>query len=421
MTENGQQRVVVTGIGTVAPSGIGRHAFWRRSLAGDCFIRPITRFDASLCCSHLAGEVAEFDAASFLPPKVIKQTDRSTHMGIAAALLAAEDARLELDQEDSEQVGMFFANVFGGMEFAERELYAQTFLGPERVSAYQAIAWFYAATQGQLSIRTGIQGYGKTLVADRAGGLQALGGAYYAIQRGRCTLAFAGGFEAPLAPYVFLIHQSSGLLSKCRDPQRAYIPFDRRRSGLVLAEGAGILVLEQLRHALLRGAPIYAEVCGYAVSCDAALGCESGESGQLARCIREALVRGGLCPDDIDYVSADGLGTEIGDTSEATAIADVFQNCGPRPRISVPRTRFGHTLAAAGSLDAAWTALSIKHAIVCSTMNLQEPDSHITLNHVRGSPEAMDVHAAICVSRGYGGLNTALALRSYEAQEKGLQ
>src|SRR5713226_2549811 len=300
-------RVVVTGLGVVAPNGSGKDAFWANSLAARCFFKPITRFDASRYASRVGGEVEDFNASDFVHPKIIRQTDRSTHMAMACCRMAMNDAEMQIAKEDPDEIGMYFANTFGGMEFAEPELYAQSFLSPDRVSAYQAIAWFYAAAQGQWSIGNGVRGFGKSIVADRAGGLQAVGWASLAIKRGHCTIAFAGGFEAPFVPYAFLIHQTSGLLStRNENPSHAYCPFDVRRSGVVLGEGSGILVLEELTHALERGAPVYAEVSGFAVSCDAYhVSAPAPDGEQLARCMGDAISSAGLGPEDIDHISAD--------------------------------------------------------------------------------------------------------------------
>jgi 3-oxoacyl-[acyl-carrier-protein] synthase II len=410
-------RVVVTGIGVVAPNGIGKETFWRNSLSGECFIRPISRFDAGRYACRVAGQVEGFGSQDYIERKVVKQTDRSTHMAIACCRMAAQDACLHLENEDPHEIGMYFANSFGGMEFAEPELYAQRFLGPERVSAYQAIAWFYAATQGQWSIGAGIKGFGKSLVADRAGGLQALALAALAICRGHCRMAFVGGFDAPLSPYAFLIHQTSGLLStRNDDPAHCYRPFDVKCSGMVLGEGSGILLLEELHHALDRQAPIYAEVAGWAVSCDSYHWSAPAPDGeQLARCLRDAIDSAGLCPEEIDHLTADGAATPLADRTEAIAISTVFTSAGSRPTVSAPKSIIGHTLAAAGALDAIWTCLMIQESVLLPTLNLDNPDPHFQINHLRGAPAHRRINAAVCCNRGYGGLNTAVVLRRYEA------
>src|SRR5689334_2345608 len=211
-------------------------------VSGTGMICAITRFDTQAYRCKVAGEIKNFEAADYVQPQIIQQTDRSAHLGMAACRLAADEAGLELKDEDPYQVGMYFSNLVGGMDFAEPELYAQTFMGPTRVNAYQAIAWFYAAAQGQWSIKTGIKGHAKTVVADRTGGLQSVGLAAHAIGRGQSRVAFAGGFDAPIVPYAFLMYGTTGLLSNdTTDPAKAYRPFHRQRNGLILGEGSGIV------------------------------------------------------------------------------------------------------------------------------------------------------------------------------------
>lgn len=402
-------RVAVTGLGAVSPAGIGREELWRRSLEGGSCVRALDRFDARGFSCRVAGQVDGFRAADFVDRKTLNQTDRSVHMAIAGCRLAAEDAGYPLEGGRMDETGMCFASLFGGMEFAEPELYAQCFLGPERVSAYQAIAWFYAAAQGQWSIGRGIRGFGKSLVADRAGGLQALAWATLSIQRGHCAAAFAGGFEAPLSPYVFLIHHTSGLLStRNDDPSRAYRPFDAERSGMVLGEGCGILLLEELERARGRGAPVYAEVAGFSVTQDAA---EDAGGWQLARCLAEAVERAGLAPEEIDHVCAEGLAVPLADRAEVRALDEVFAGCAEAPTLSAPKALTGHTLAAAGALDAIWSCLMIRHGTVLPTPGLEVMDPPSRLEAVRGGPRAKNVDAVLCCNRGHGGLNTAVVLR----------
>ena len=402
MNRASQTRVAITGLGVVAPSGIGVEQFWENSLACRCFVNPITRFNLHCAGKRMGGEAGGFRASDYLPPKIIKQTDRSTHMALAGCQLAATDAKLDLRAEPDE-IGMYFANQFGGMEFAEPELYAQTFIGPERVSAYQAIAWFYAAGQGRWSLLSGIRGFAKTIVADRVAGLQALGLAALAIQRGHCSVAFAGGFEAPLVPYTYLIHQTSGLLSnEGEQPERAYRPFDRDRNGFVLAEAAAILVLEDLRHALERGAHIYAQLAGFATN-------REGDDGnaRFIECIESATAQADLQLGSVQHILAEGVGTHAADRGEAIAIATLFRH---EPTVSVPKTLIGHAVSAAGALDALWACLMMEHGRIIPTVNVSSPDPDLPLNHVF-TVQKRELQNVLCCARGYQGLNTAVVLR----------
>ena len=408
---NSKRRIAVTGLGVLCGSGTGMEMVWDRCRSGHNAIRSISRFNPQRFKCRVGGEVDGFDAAKYVKQPIIPQTDRSTHLGMAACQLAMADAGISLAEEDPNQVGMYLSNLMGGMDFAEPELYAQTFLGPSRVNAYQAIAWFYAATQGQWSIQTGIKGYAKTIVADRTGGLQSVGLAAHAIRRGHCQVAFSGGFEAPLVPYAYLMYSTSGLLAQdTTDPLLAYRPFHRCRKGLVLGEGSGILILEDLEHAIKRGARIYAEVSGFSVSLDAP---KDPPGRGLARCFLEALEFAGLQPGEIHHINAEGAATLADDGIEAAAIHSVFGDQPNPPTVSAPKSMFGHTLAAAGAIDAALACRMIQDNLVIPTINLDDPDPNLGITQFNDKVENKNVDAVLCSSRGLGGLNAALILRRY--------
>jgi len=406
------RRVVVTGLGVVAPNGIGHEAFWRASMEGRRVVAPLSRFDASGYACAVAGQIEDFRAEDFVARNVVKQTDRSTHMALASCRLATEDAGLDLAREVPERVGMYFANIFGGMDFAENELWTQSFVGPERVSAYQSIAWFFAATQGQWSISTGIKGFGKSIVADRAGGHQALLLGALAIRQGYADVVYAGGFEAPLVPYVYRIHESTGLLSPDRGaPEAAYRPFDAGRSGLVLAEGSAVLVLEEAGRAVRRGARIHGEVAGGAMTFDG----PDADSEALESCLRSALANAGLDPRQIGCVLPEGLAVAAADHREAAAISRVL---GPGAAVSLPKARTGHALAAAGALDAVWALLMLSHGTFLAPVNCECPDAGADLSLARPGTEGAGPEAILCAGRGYGGVNAALALRAFAGLEE---
>lgn len=406
------RRVVVTGLGVVAPGAIGKQAFWDASRAGRPQVRALERFDATSYACRVAGQVDDFRAADFVERNVQRQTDRSTHMAMACCRLATDDAGIELPRENPERVGMYFANIFGGMEFAERELYAQHWIGPERVSAYQSIAWFFAATQGQWSIANGIKGFGKSIVADRVGGHQALLLGALAIRQGHADVVYAGGFEAPLVPYVFRIHESTGLLAHGGDdPAGAYRPFDEARGGLVLAEGSAVLMLEEAGRARARGARIYAELAGGAITYDGAPVAGEAED-DLARCLELALDNAGLDADGVDCVLPEGLAVRASDHREAAAVDAVFG--ARKPLVGAPKARIGHALAAAGAIDACWAALMIGEGACLGPVNLTRPDTGVDLDFGLDGQPRPGPGAVVCFGSGYGGVHTALALRRYE-------
>jgi len=252
------RRVVITGIGIVAPSGIGKTAFWEGMKEGTSFVSPISRFDASRYPSRIAGEVKELKIPDSFPRRLLKKLDRFSHMVLVATDLALKDGKVELAEENLSRVGVFIGNALGGWQYAETELRDLYLEGLKGVSPYQATAWFPAAPQGQISIYYGIKGYSKTVISDRASSLMALGYAERIIKKGVVDLALAGGTEAPITPYALLCCNTSGSLStRNEEASSAYRPFDGTRDGFVIGEGAGIVILEEMEHALKREAPIY--------------------------------------------------------------------------------------------------------------------------------------------------------------------
>jgi len=405
------QRVVITGIGAVTPHGIGREPLWDSAVKGQVCIKETTVGEGGRTTRVIGGRVPNFDANRHVPQKIVKQTDRSTHMAMAACRLAMEDAKLDLNRVPSVDVGMYFSTLFGGMDFAEPELYAQAHISPDRVSAYQAIAWFYAATQGQWSISNQLKGYAKTVVADRAGGLQALSWGSLAIQQGHCKVMFAGGFDAPFVPYTVEIHRTSGLLCPAEASlDYPYRPFDRNRNGMALAEGAGILMLEDCDHAVSRGAPIYAEIAGFA-SCSDMNWRGSSNQSRLQDCVQQALERAEIAASDIDHVMAEGVGSKTDDEIEASALREAFGS--HRPTVSVPKSTTGHMLSAAGPIDCAWACLMMKRNLILPTASLREIAPECELNHIAHTTAVSQINHVLCVSRGYGGTNAALILRRF--------
>ncbi|HEX4714350.1 MAG TPA: beta-ketoacyl synthase N-terminal-like domain-containing protein, partial [Ktedonobacteraceae bacterium] len=262
------RRVVVTGTGVVAPNGIGRETFWQACLQGVSGIKPLRRFPVDDLPIQVAGEIADFQAADYLERKFVQRTDRVTHFASVAVAEALRDAQLDLAHEDPRRVGTVIANTLGGVEFVVEQIEALYTQGPRAMSAYTAIAWLQVANVGQISLRHGLQGYSKTPVSDTAGGLEAMCMAASAIRRGTADVMLSGGSEALLHPFFLLVFGHSGLSAPGHDPH-SYRPFDQRASGLILAEGAGICVLEEYEHARQRHAQIYGEILGSGSTHDA--------------------------------------------------------------------------------------------------------------------------------------------------------
>src|SRR5579885_2043996 len=318
------KEAVITGLGVVTPAGTGVPAFWEGMLSGRSFITPLTRFDPSRFASKVAGTVEDFDPANFLDPRIVIQTDRWTHFDLVCAQQAIGDAGVQIRDEAPEKVGAVFAAGTGGNEYGQQQLHICGSQGPKFVSVYLSIAWFYAASIGQVSISNQIRGYGRNICAEAAGGLIALGHASKIISQKLCNVVVVGGSEAPLTPYTFASHQASGLISSECGPY-PYRPFDITRSGTIVGEGGAGFCVESREHALKRGAEIQAEIAGWGQSFDGILTREPASDGkEYARAISQALRMAQLNPSDIDWIICDGLGTQSGDLSEAKALQSVF-------------------------------------------------------------------------------------------------
>jgi act minimal PKS chain-length factor (CLF/KS beta) len=398
---------VVTGIGVIAPNGVGTEQFWNATLKGVSGIDRISRYDASGYPSPLAGEVLDFDAADHLSSRLLPQTDRMTQMALAASDWALADAAVDPAELPEFGMGVVTASASGGFEFAQHELQKLWSKGPEYVSAYQSFAWFYAVNTGQISIRHGMRGPSGVLVTDQAGGLDALGHARRHVRKG-IGLVVSGGVDASLSPWGLVSQITSGRLSRGTDPERAYAPFDRSADGHVPGEGGAILVLESEGSARDRGARIYGTIAGYGATFDPAPG--SGREPGLRRAVELALTDAGIAAPDIDVVFADAAGVRSLDRVEAEALAAVF---GPRTvPVTAPKTMTGRLYSGAASLDVAAALLAMRDGVVPPTLRVpdQAPDCPIAL--VRDTAREMTVRTALVLARGHGGFNAAVVLRA---------
>jgi 3-oxoacyl-(acyl-carrier-protein) synthase len=404
-----RRRAVITGIGVVAPSGVGAEAHWRCVLAGQHRIGRITLFDPSRYPVTLAGEVADFDPLHHADGRLVVQTDRWTHLGLAATRLALADAGLPERADEPYGYAVTLASSSGGNLFGQREL-QRLWRGPGRtVGAYQSIAWFYAASVGQLSIRHQFKGPCGVLVAESAGGLDSLAHAARLIRRGT-SVVLAGATECPLSPYALTCQLRGGLLSTCPDPKRAYRPFDASASGYVPAEGGAVFVVEEREHALARGVTGYAEVVGWGASHDARHTDRSGagDTGQYARAMRLALERAGVEPAAVDVVVPDALGVPRYDRSEAEALRRVF---GPQPPpVTTHKALIGRAHQGGAALDVATALLAMRHGVLPPSAGPDHPAPGCELDFVReGGPRR--VETALVCARGFDGFNSAVLLR----------
>lgn len=398
---------VFTGIGVTAPNGVGTEDWWAATLAGKSGIDEIGSFDARTYPSRLAGEVKDFDAAEHLPARLVVETSRMSHFALVATAMALDDAAVDPARTPEYTMGVVTANASGGAEFGQRELQKLWRGGPRDVSPYMSIAWFYAATTGQISIRYGMRGPCGVAVTEQAGGLDALGQARRVVRSG-AALVVTGGTDSSLSPAGFVSQLPTGLLTTVTDPLRAYQPFGTEASGYVPGEGGAILVLEDAAAARRRGAGRpYGELAGYAAAFDPRPG--SGRPPALARCLRTALDDARLRPEDVDVVFADGHGTPGHDREEARALAEVF---GPHGvPVTVPKTMTGRLYAGGGALDAAAALLALRDQVVPPTVHVTRPDPGHGLDLVLGQPREIPLRTAVVVARGHGGFTAVTVLR----------
>lgn len=404
-------KIAVTGIGIVAPSGIGKRPFWANIKAGRSFIKEITRFDASLYPTRIAGQIDDLDAYTHVSERLLKKIDAFSHMALIASEMSLRDAGIDIQKEDPNLVGIFLGNAIGGWLYAETELRDLYREGREGVSPYMASAWFPAAPQGQVSIYYGIKGFSKTIVADRASSLMALGYARKTLSKDKLNLILAGGMEAPVTPYALLCCNTYGCLSKNNgNPQSAYRPFDKKRDGFVIGEGAGIITMENIERAKARKANIQAVISGYGTTCDGIDRISPATDGkELARAIRMALDDAKVNREDIDYISLDGLACDDWDNGEVGAIKEVFGNYAKDIPVSCPKSMFGNLLGASGAVDVIISILAMEHNLVPPTMNLDNPAVN-GLSYVAGSPIEHKINKALVISRGRGGINAVLVI-----------
>ncbi|MFH0876808.1 MAG: beta-ketoacyl-[acyl-carrier-protein] synthase family protein [Candidatus Omnitrophota bacterium] len=407
------KKIAVTGIGIVAPSGIDKKVFWANIKAGRSAIKKIERYDSSLYPSHIGGQIHQLDAFSHVSSRLLQKIDPFSHMALIASEFALKDAGINLDQENLNRIGIFMGNALGGWLYGETELRDLYIEGREGVSPYMASAWFPAAPQGQVSIYYGIKGYSKTIVSDRASSLMAMGHAIRVLSKDKLDFVLAGGMEAPLSPYGLLCCNTNGDLSTDNEnPETVYKPFDKKRSGFVVGEGAGIMILEGSQRAKKRGANVVGYITGYGTSCDGVDRIKPNPDGkELARAIRMCLDDAGWKPGDIDYISLDGAATKEGDVSEVNAVKEVFGSRAKEIPASAPKTMFGNLLGASGAVDLIVTLLAMQHGLIPPTLNLKDIDPACQgLAIVRDKALPCEIRRALVISRGRGGINAVMAV-----------
>jgi len=411
-----KRRVVVTGIGLVTPLGTGTKKTWEGLLNGRSGIGPITRFDASAHASQIAAEVKDFEPSDWFEKKQAKTLDHFVQYGIAAAELAIQDSGLKLTEELSERVGVITGCGMGGLPTIEEYHGVLMNRGPRRITPFFIPRVIPNMPSGHISMRFDAKGPNLSLSTACAAGTHAVGEAFRHIAFGDCDVAITGGTESVICPLAVGGFSSMKALStRNDDPEHASRPFDLERDGFIIAEGAGMIVLEELDAARARGAKIYAEMVGYGQSSDAYHIAAPPENGEgAARCMAMALKNAQLNPEDIDYINAHGTSTSLNDRCETTAIKTVFGDHAGRLAISSTKSMTGHLLGGAGGIESAFTALTLHHQCAPPTMNLDNPDPACDLDYVPDTARKMNIRAAMSNSFGFGGTNGVIIMKRFD-------
>ncbi|MBR2216175.1 MAG: beta-ketoacyl-ACP synthase II [Selenomonadaceae bacterium] len=410
------KRVVITGLGAITPIGIGKEAFWEALKAGKNGIGRITHFDPTEYTAQVAGEVNDFVPEDYIDKKESKRMDRYTQFAVAAAGLAIKDAALDLEKEDAERIGVFVGTGIGGIETMHSQYEKFFAKGPSRISPFFIPMMIPNLAAGQVSIAYRLHGPSSCIVTACATGSDCIGEAFREIQRGGADVMLAGGTEAAVSQAA--VAGFAAMKALCTDhnddPAHASRPFDKNRSGFVMGEGSGIVVLETLEHAKERGAHIYAEVVGYGANSDAYHMTSPAPHGEYqSKCMERALKDAGLKPDEVDYINAHGTSTHLNDQGETEAIKRVWGEAAKDVSVSSIKSMTGHLLGAAGGVECIATALSIENDFLPPTINYETPDEGMDLDYVPNKGKAKKVRAAMSNSFGFGGHNACLVLKKF--------
>lgn len=411
-----RNRVVITGLGVVTPIGTGKDNFWAALKAGTNGIGKITCFDATDFTAQIAGEVPDFDPAQFIDKKELKRMDRFTQFALAASKLAIEDAKLDIEQIDGDRAGVFIGTGIGGMDTLHNQYEKLFSKGASRISPFFIPMAITNMAAGNVAIAYKLRGACECIVTACASGTNAIGDAFHLIQRGDADIMLAGGSEAAVSPAS--VAGFAAMKALCSDhnddPAHASRPFDKNRSGFVMGEGSGIILLENLEHAKDRGAHIYAEIVGYGRNDDAYHITTPAPGGiTQAKCMKLALDDAGLAPTDIDYINAHGTSTQFNDRGETEAIKNLFGEYAYKIPVSSTKSMTGHMLGAAGGVETVATIMSIETGIVHPTINYETPDDGLDLNYVPNTAQAHEVNAAISNSFGFGGHNACVVFKKF--------
>jgi len=404
-----KKRVVITGLGVIAPNGIGKDAFWKALKEGKSGLRKITRFDVSSYSSQIAGEIDDFDPTDFMSPKSARRMDRFAQLAVAASKMALEDSGLIINGRNNKKIGIIMGTALAGMPYAEfqHSIFMEKGLLATRL--------FGGEASSQASIELGIKGPCVTLSTACAAGTDAIGYALMLIRNSIADVVIAGGAEAPLAPMTFGAFCRLGVMSQMNsNPQTASRPFDKNRDGFVMSEGAGAVILEELEHALKRNAHIYAELIGYGATSDAFHMTRASDDAEgIVRAIRMALKDARVDTEKIDYINAHGTSTTLGDKIETLAFKKIFGPYAYKIPISSTKSMIGHPLGGGGAIEAVASVLTIEHEFIHPTINYEIPDPDCDLNYVPNKGIKAKVKFVLSNSLGFGSRNAAIIIKKY--------
>lgn len=413
-----KRRVVITGVGPVTPIGTGKETFWNNLIAGKSGVGIITRFDPTDFDVKIAGEVKNFEYADYMDKKEGKRMDRVTHFAVAAAKLAVEDAKLDLASINQVRAGVCVGSGIGGIETFVEQTTKFVEKGPSKISPFFIPMEIPNMPAGQISIALGFKGPNTAIVTACATGTNCIGDAFRTIQYGDADIMIAGGTEAAISPVAVAGFANMKALSTNNEhPEKASCPFDKKREGFVMGEGAGVVVLEELEHAKARGAHIYAEICGYGMTADAYHITAPDPSGEMpAACMQAAVDDASVKPEEVDYINAHGTSTHRNDLNETLAAKKVFGEHAYKMAISSNKSMLGHLLGAAGGVEAIATVLTIENGVIPPTINYEDVDLEegLDLDYVPNVARKANVDVAISNSFGFGGHNATILFKKYK-------
>jgi 3-oxoacyl-[acyl-carrier-protein] synthase II len=408
-------RVVITGLGSVSPLGPDVASTWAAAVAGKSGAGPITLFDAAQYDTRIACEVTDWDPTLYLDRKEVRRTDRVVQFAIGAAIQALKDGSLEITPDNAQDIGVIIATGVGGIGTLSEQFKVLLERGPNRVSPFLIPMFISNMTAGQVSIVTGARGPNFTITSACASSGHSIGEAAEIIRRGDATMMLAGGAEAAIVPIgVSGFCAEKAMSTRNDEPQRASRPFDAGRDGFVMGEGGTVLLLEDLDHALARGARIYAEVAGYAANADAYHFTAPLTDGAV-QAMRRALHKARMTPEDIDYVNAHGTSTDIGDKSETVALHEVFGDRAGTVPVSSTKSMHGHLLGGAGALETLMCVMAIQDRVLPPTINYEQPDPDCDLDYVPNVARAAKVDVALNNTFGFGGHNASVIVKRYQS------